>query len=56
LEDPGVDGGIILKWIFERWSGDSGLDLSRSGYGTVAGCCECGNEPSGPIKYEEFVE
>jgi hypothetical protein len=19
LEDPGVDGSIILKWIFEKW-------------------------------------
>jgi len=19
LEDPGVDGGIILRWIFRKW-------------------------------------
>jgi hypothetical protein len=24
LKDPGVDGRIILKWIFERWNG--GID------------------------------
>jgi hypothetical protein len=22
LGDPGVDGSIILKWIFKRWVGD----------------------------------
>jgi hypothetical protein len=30
------------------------LVSSCSGYGQVAGCCECGNEPSGSIKCEAF--
>jgi hypothetical protein len=32
-----------------------GFDISDSGQGPVAGCCEYGNEPSGSIKGEEFL-
>ena len=33
-----------------------GLDPGGSGYGEVAGTCECGNELSGSIKCEEFLD
>jgi hypothetical protein len=26
LEDPAIDGRIIVKWIFEKWAGGHGLD------------------------------
>jgi hypothetical protein len=34
LEDPGVDGSIILKWIFNTWDGAwTGLIWLRTGTG-----------------------
>jgi hypothetical protein len=26
LEDPGVEGSIILRWFFRKWDGGNGLD------------------------------
>jgi len=36
--------------------GRHGLDCCDSGYGHVTGSCECGNEPSGSIKWKEFLD
>ena len=30
LEDPGVEGMIIFKWIFSKWDGGQGLNLYGS--------------------------
>jgi hypothetical protein len=40
LEDPGVDGRIILKWIFEKWDGRHELYQCGLGSGQVAGLCD----------------
>jgi hypothetical protein len=57
LEDVGVDGTKILKKIFTRsgrmWDG---LVVSFSGWGQVAGVCECGNASLGSIKYGKFLD
>jgi hypothetical protein len=30
LKDPGVDGRIILKWIFKKWDGGvDGIDMAQ---------------------------
>jgi hypothetical protein len=34
------------------WLGGCGLDSTGSGLGPVAGCCECGDEPSGSCATE----
>ena len=49
LEDLGVDRRRVLKWGGHR------LDLSGSGQGQAAGCCECGSEPSDSIKCGNFL-
>ena len=37
LERPRRKWVIILRWIFRKWDGGHGLDLSGSGYGQGAG-------------------
>jgi hypothetical protein len=35
-----------------NWLGGCGLDSNSLGQGPVAGCCECGDEPSGSCATE----
>jgi len=55
LKDQGADGRILLKRIIKKmrvW--ERGLDSVSSGYSTVLGSCEQGNEHLGPIKSGAF--
>jgi len=37
LEDPGVDGRIILRWIFRKWDVEEWTESSRLKIGTGGG-------------------
>jgi hypothetical protein len=52
LEDQGVGGKMESKWILGRLAWGCGLDSTGSGQGPVAGCSECGDEPSGSCATE----
>jgi hypothetical protein len=52
LEDQGVGGKMGSDWTYGDWLGGCGLDSTVSGQGPVAGCCECGDEPSGSCATE----
>jgi hypothetical protein len=56
LKNPGVDGRIIVKAILVKWDRRHGLNRSGSGEGQVVSSCESGNELSGSINCEEFLE
>jgi hypothetical protein len=57
LENPGVDGRTILRWIFRKWNGAwTGMVYVFLRLGKMAGSCGCGNEPSDSIKCGEFLD
>jgi hypothetical protein len=56
LKDQRVDRRIILNWIFRKWDGGiDWIDLAQNRDMWRASSCKCGNEPSGSIKFGEFL-
>jgi len=55
-QNTGVNGRIILTWIFRKWGVGMWTGSSWLRIGLVAGFCECGNEPSGSIKCGELLD
>jgi hypothetical protein len=53
LEDLGIEGRIILKWILNRIV-KLRVDASGSGQEQKAGCCQYGNKPLDSIKCMKF--
>jgi hypothetical protein len=51
-EDPGVNIRIILKGIFRNWD----LGIWTGSTWVRIGTGECGDEPSGSVKCEEFLD
>jgi len=59
LEYLGVDGTIIIKWIFKKWNGGAwnGLICLRIGSGgQVVGSCACSDKPSHSVKWGKFLD
>ena len=56
LEDTGVDGRIILRWIIRKWNVESWTGSSWLKKGTGGSTCECSKEHSGSIKCGEFLD
>jgi len=56
LEDPGIDGRIILKRIFKKWDREAGTGLKWLRIETGRESCKGGNESSGSIKFGEFLD
>jgi len=56
LGDPGVDGRIILRWIFRNWDVGVWTGSNWLSTGSGGGICECGDEHLGSIKCGELFD
>ena len=45
-----------LKWFLKKWYEGNGLNRCGSGQRQLVGSCECDNESSGYVKWQEFLD
>jgi hypothetical protein len=50
LEDLGIEGTIILQWVFEKWDRETWTGLICHRLRSGEGACQCGTKTSGFIK------
>jgi len=55
-EDPSVDGGVIIRWIFKKWELGVWTGSRWLRIGKRASTCECCNEPLDSIKFGVFID
>jgi len=56
LEEPGIDGRIILRWIFRKWDVVACTGSVWLRMWTGGSTCEWGNELFGSTKCGEFLD
>jgi hypothetical protein len=56
LENLGVNGRKILKWIFKNWNREASTGFLWFRIRTVEGACGCGNETARSIKKRRIFD
>jgi hypothetical protein len=56
LEDPSIDGKVILRWICRKWDEGAWTGLIWLRTEIFGSTCKHGNEPSGSIKCGEYLD
>ena len=56
MGDPGVNGRLVIRWIFRMWNVGVWTGSIRPRIATDGLNFECNNEPSGSIKCGDILD